>query len=232
MPADIDVEVIMIAQHNADSPLEDHAILLVERILSRLRFPAVRIKVDVHFDYTLREFADHKLALDDGADTQLSGVVELRLNGLFLHQNPFEFYQECIPHELAHIFRALEATKQGVPLTSPHDIEWQRWLHKINSDASVSTAGPDVFDSRAIRWYSGGVPCVCACSGESALEVFSYTRKSLSKLKENEVKCKECEEPYELVSSDAIPEKVIKEVDFIRERLCTKSQHSPLASRD
>jgi predicted SprT family Zn-dependent metalloprotease len=210
-------------ESNANSVLEHHAIAIIEKHLVRLRYPSSRLPLTVVFDYSMKEFATHKIVLEPN-QSYLAGMVTLKLNGLFLHQSPANFYVDSIPHELAHIFHELEYERKGIKIHKPHDMEWQKWLHKINSEAEGTVAGSPLFNPEAAKLMSGAIPCSCECPGAAGFKTFPNTSKSIARIRDGEEVCPDCERSYRTIKISEIPDSIEKELDFIRGKICIQAE--------
>jgi predicted SprT family Zn-dependent metalloprotease len=209
-------------ESNAYSALEIHAVELVKRILVKFRYPLTRLPVEIFFDYSMKEFASHRVVLESNVSS-LSGRVFIRFNGLFLHQSPNEFYLESIPHELAHVFHELACERKGVKVCKPHDMDWLRWLHKINSNADGTVGGSKLFNSEAVKCLSGGIPCSCECPNSNGFKAFPNTKNAISKIRNGEEECSDCGRAYKTISVSDIPKAITQELDFIRGKICTQT---------
>jgi len=210
---------------NAVHPIESHAVSLIERALKKYKFPFSRFGVEVNIDFKIKDFAKHNIVLDPESRS-LQGSIRIDINGLFLHQYPSIYFNNCIPHELAHIFHELTFEKKGMDVDYPHGIEWQQWVKKINSSADLSSSGPAEFDNRSICWNYGGLPTTCNCDGEFGFRVQPNNKNWIKKLKEKMAICKTCNAPYTIQKDNTlIPQRFIKEVEFINDRICKQASH-------
>jgi hypothetical protein len=109
-----------------------------------------------------------------------------------------------------------------------HGYEWSCWLHKLSPDVRPTSYGPESFDDRSSMLYSGGIPSMCECGGTEGFKVLSKTRKSLSKVKDNEMLCDNCCEPFRMISVEDIPQRILDELKFIRAKISSQPHNSPI----
>ncbi|WP_081741529.1 SprT family zinc-dependent metalloprotease [Tolumonas lignilytica] len=92
--------------------------------------------------YFNREFAHPKITLDQRgkcAGTARLRDWHIRLNPVLLQDNPHEFEQEVIPHEIAHL--VVHAIWGRV---KPHGVEWQKVMWEVFNIPPRTTHKMDV----------------------------------------------------------------------------------------
>lgn len=211
-----------IAEHNADHPYELQVCHEVARTLQSSAFPAKRIKVSIRFDPVLRSFSKHKPDLTMNGKRP-EGTVELLYNSLFLMQDPVNFFNEVVPHELAHVLNGVSAYKSGLEVPE-HGHEWQDWLAKISSTASPSPSLPDTdFDDRAIILHSGGVLGVCACENDDRFHAYRNTGRKVGDLRKGDIECSRCGASVQLTELSEMPQKIRADLEYIQQDLQGRS---------
>lgn len=193
--------------HNADHPLEHEAVVRARAYLDKGRWPFHRIGVNVVFGVRPVP-SDSRLKVEIEND-RLVGTATLFLNFLFLMQDERAFLDHVVPHECAHLLAHAEAERKG-NVIKEHGEEWLHWLLMLNPDALPTAKGAaDAFDPRPARLFKGGVPAVCNCSGESAIEVFPNEKAVLNGV------CSQCESGYRKLERDALPKHTLIAYDYI-----------------
>lgn len=207
---------------NAKSVLECHAVTLVRRYLAALQFPLDRIAVDVLFDYTMSTFASNNIDLKR-LGNRTTGKIILKFNGLCLFQDTRAFFEDAIPHELAHVLDGIDTFENSVDVPKPHGEKWLSFLLRINSLSNQSVTCSENFDYRSIKMMNGGMPVRCICGGLEGFDVLPSTLKNQQDIKDNALICKSCESTFMVVDQSLVPEEIILETIFIKAQIVSKS---------
>lgn len=184
-----------IRQHNAEYPREVYAAKLVDQLLSRIKFPAHRVWVDLRFDYNLTEHSVSKVDVMQ-ISGEAHGVVVLQYQGMYLMQDFKAMVEEVIPHEIAHVLHEIDARVNDFKVSKPHDGVWEDFLFRLNPDATPSARVDGNFDDRAIRLIRGGIAVRCECGGDEEFAVIADSTANSAKLRNEELKCGQCKFPY------------------------------------
>jgi predicted SprT family Zn-dependent metalloprotease len=202
-------------ESNADHPYEDRVVDLVTGYLVRAKWPFKRIPVKISFEIRAGTPSDNEVKLKFEEAGEVTGMVKLSYNSLYLIQFPSEFLNDVVPHEVAHILDQANAFKQGREIQSPHGDSWKTWLATIDHRATPKASGPgDIFDDRAIRLQNGGIPARCACAGSAGFHVISS--RSVHKLRSGRDFCSICARVKEAVPHSETPADVQFTLDYLR----------------
>lgn len=208
----------LVYSHNGDHPYEQHVIALISGYLAAQSFPVKRIKVMVTFSPTLSSFSKHKLDLEL-VGPKPSGQVELIYNSLFLVQDPMNFFETVVPHEVAHVLNEISAYKTGVEVQE-HGLEWAEWLEKLSDKAEPAASLPDTeFDNRAIILNNGGVLATCDCEGNERYHAYRNSGAKVADLRRGNVECKQCGSTLVISDVSELPNSIRSDIEFIKQDL-------------
>jgi predicted SprT family Zn-dependent metalloprotease len=217
-----------IQQHNAQTDRQAEIVKEIDRMLRLMSFPYERVWVDVRFDYTMTDHSASKMKLLS-INGEHHGVVEIRLQPLFIWQDFETFFNEVIPHELAHVIQELRAALEGRDSPKGHDDEWMDLVMEMNPDIEPSAKVKGWFDDRPIKLHKGAIPCACDCDDMDAFAVFANTNATVVKLKNDELSCQFCLSPYRRIGNELWPAEIIKAMEFYRYVQAEQVQHPALS---
>ncbi len=224
---DIGEIVVMytIESNTVSTALETVASAVINDTLNRLKFPFKRVKFSVVFEYAMGDFASHKI--DVKKQTRgVKGNVVLRVNGFFLNLNPGKYLSNCIAHEIAHIMYETECVAGDHDPEAKHGVDWQRWLNKVDPEASIQTHYNDSFDKRAVALYKGGFCCKCDCGGLAGFHALANTNVNINRVKEKTNPCQICGVAIEPIQKGEIPKTLLDQMEFISKMQHMQSMHS------
>jgi predicted SprT family Zn-dependent metalloprotease len=223
----IEIAALTIKQHNAQYAREREIVREVGRILTLRLFPSERIWVDIRFDYGMAEHSSSKLTLMQ-INGELHGTAEIRFQGLFLWQDFSTFFNDVIPHELAHVLMEVRYAERGSAMEKGHSDEWIDLVLDINSEAEPAAKVKGNFDDRAIKLHKGGIACECDCDDLDAFIVVANTPSSAMKLRTEELTCSDCHSAYRRVK-DEFPEAITATLKFYESVMAEKVHHAQLS---
>lgn len=207
---------------NQCHPYELHAALLVEEILQRRSFPFKRISVEVTFSPTITTFAKHKNSIEMNGK-RAEGKVTLIYNSLFLMQDPMSFFEQAVPHEVAHVLNELTAFAKGMEVQE-HGLEWQDILGEISATAMPAASLPDCeFDVRPITLQAGGVLAECQCEGDERFHAYRNTGAKVGALRQGVEECPQCGSLLQITDINAMSVGLRADLEFIQHNLRERS---------
>lgn len=221
--------VSAIQQHNAQAARQAEIVKEIDRMLKLMSFPYERVWVDVRFDYQISEHSMSKIKLMQ-INGEHHGVVEIKLQSLFIWQDFEAFFNEVIPHEIAHVIQDLRRAQSGLEASKGHDEEWMDLVLEMNPDVEPAAKVKGEFDDRPVKLHKGGIGCVCDCGDLESFAAFSNTNTTIMKLKNEDLTCQFCGSAYTRVSQDQWPEEIVKAMAFFRVVQDEQLQH-PVLSR-
>lgn len=202
-----------IKQHNAQVSREAEIVREVDRILRLRLFPNKRIFVDVRFDYGMADHSASKVTLLQ-IDGEQHGIAEIRFQGLYIWQDFATFFNEVIPHELAHVLLEIRCAERGTTVEKGHGEDWFELVLDLNPDAEPAAKIKGNFDERPIKLQKGGIACECDCDDLSAFVVVANTPTTIMKLKNEDMSCPECHSAYRRVSKEQLPKELADAQNF------------------
>ncbi len=217
-----------VQQHNAQTAREEQIVIEIDRLLRLHRFPSEKVWVDVRFDYGMAEHSASKLSVMS-VNGELHGTVEIRLQGLFLWQDFDTFYQEVIPHELAHVFMDLRHAEHGTAVGKPHDEDWMDAVLEINPDIEPAAKVKGEFDDRPIKLQRGAIGCGCDCGDLDSFATFPNTPATVTKLHNEELICSQCSSAYKRLKREEWPAEIRSMTTFHDSLLEMKIHHAPIS---
>tara|TARA_R110001606_G_scaffold398765_2_gene578829 strand:- start:86217 stop:86903 length:687 start_codon:yes stop_codon:yes gene_type:complete len=218
-----------IHQHNCQTAREVEVALEVDRLLRLLEFPFESTWVDLRFDPLLAEHSASKVtAMAINGDVH--GVAEIRLQPLFLFHDFRTFFEEVIPHEVAHVVLSARRICDGSDNSKPHDDEWVELVSEINPDCEPAAKVKGEFDDRPIKIHKGGLVCTCDCCDLDSIAVFPNTASTAQKLKSEELACSHCFSPYRKTPQEDWPAELKPCLAFYQQLIDFKAIH-PILSR-
>lgn len=224
----IDISAPTIQQHNAQINREAEIVREVDRILRLRLFPGDRVWVDIRFDYGMSEHSSSKVSLMQ-INGELHGIAEIRFQGLFLWQDFPTFFNDVIPHELAHVLMELRCAERGTTLEKGHGDEWLELVLDINPDAEPAAKVKGEFDDRPIKLQKGSISCECDCDDLSAFVVVANTPSTLMKLKSEDLTCSECHSAYRRIPKEQWPEEISAALTFYESVMAIKVHNAALS---
>lgn len=217
----------LIEQHNAEYPREIQLAREISRLLKTANFPGERIWVDLRFDYSM---VDHTSSTVDlmKISGEVHGIVIIKVQGLFAHQDFNSMFGEALPHEVAHVLHEIQAKENETEVTKPHDETWQDIVSVIAPDVTPVAKIKGSFDDRAIRMLKGGIAAACECGDEDAFAVFPDSPGTSTKLRNEELTCSTCRFPFARIEQAQWPKKVCDEIKFLEGVRSIKLHHTHL----
>lgn len=224
------IEIIAptIRQHNAQVNREAEIVREVDRILRLRLFPSKRIYVDVRFDYGMADHSASKVTLME-INGEQHGIAEIRFQGLYMWQDYATFFNEVIPHELAHVLLEIRCAERGTSVEKGHGEDWFELVLDLNPDAEPAAKIKGNFDERPIKLQKGGIACECDCDELSAFVVVANTATTIMKLKNEELSCPECHSAYRKVSKEQLPQAIADAQKFYEGVMGFKVHHAQLS---
>jgi predicted SprT family Zn-dependent metalloprotease len=147
----------------------------------------------------------------------LHGIAVIKINGLYLQQDFLSSFNEVVPHEVGHVLYDLECKEADRETGKQHCDEWEDTVAQLSPDANPSAKVKGLFDDRAPKILKGGICVECECGDQEAFAVYPDSATSASKLRNEELRCKQCTFPYIRVTKDKWPEKVKADIEFLLE---------------
>ncbi len=223
----LDLTFDHIEQHNAEYPREIQIAKEVSRLLKSVQFPDDRVWVDLRFDYSMLDHSTSSLDLMR-ISGDLHGIAVLKFNGLHLHQDFTSAFNEVVPHEIGHILHELRCKEADQDPGRKHNDDWEDIVADLSPDANPSPKVKGLFDDRPTKILKGGVSVECECGDEDAFEVFPDSATTASKLRMEDLRCKQCTFPYVRVTREKWPEKVKADIEFLEAVRAMKLHHQHL----
>lgn len=224
----IEISAPTVQQHNAQVAREAEIVREVDRLLRLRLFPSERVWVDVRFDYGMAEHSASKISLMQ-INGEVHGIAEIRFQGLFLWQDFPTFFNEVIPHELAHVLAEVRGAERGITVEKGHGDEWVELVLDINPDAEPAAKVKGNFDDRPIKLHKGGISCECDCDGLAAFVVVANTPSTVMKLKNEDLCCSECHSAYRRIQKDQWPVEIVSALKFYESVMAVKAYNAPLS---
>ncbi|NVL48609.1 hypothetical protein F2S72_01185 [Pseudomonas syringae pv. actinidiae] len=224
----IKIETKTIKQHNAQINREAEIVREVDRILRLRLFPSNRVWVDVRFDYGMADHSASKVTLLE-IDGKQHGIAEIRFQGLFIWQDFSMFFNEVIPHEIAHVLLELRCAERGISVEKAHGDDWVEMVLDLNPDAEPAAKVKGEFDDRPIKLQKGGIACECDCDDLSAFVVVPNTPTTVMKLKGEDLTCQECHSAYRKISKEQLPQELRAALSFYEGVMGLKVHHAQLS---
>lgn len=224
----IQIPDLNLQQHNAQTSREAEIVREVDRILKLRLFPTQRIWVDIRFDYGMADHSSSKLSLLQ-INGEVHGIAEIRFQGLFAWQDFPTFFNDVIPHELAHVLLEVRCSEKGVAPEKGHSDDWLELVLDLNQDADPVAKVKGEFDDRPIKLLRGGVGCECDCGDLDAFVVVASTPSTLMKLKKEELCCSDCNSPYRRLPKDEWPVEISTALRFYEGVIAFKLHQPPLS---
>ncbi|WGK63364.1 hypothetical protein QAO71_17635 (plasmid) [Halopseudomonas sp. SMJS2] len=216
-----------IEQHNAEYPREIQIAKEVSRLLKSVQFPDDRVWVDLRFDYSMSDHSSSSLDLMR-ISGDLHGIAVVKINGLYLHQDFISTFNEVVPHELAHIIHELNCKDSDLDPGKKHSEDWEDIAAQLSPEANPCSKVKGLFDDRASKILKGGVCVECECGDEDAFAVFPNSVATASKLRTEDLLCKQCTFPYVRVTKEKWPDKVKADIGFLEGVRAIKFHHQHL----
>lgn len=224
----IEIATNTIKQHNAQINREAEIVREVDRLLRLRLFPSNRVWVDVRFDYGMADHSASKVTLLE-INGEQHGIAEIRFQGLFLWQDFSTFFNEVIPHEIAHVLLELRCAERGVSAEKGHGDDWVELVLDLYPDAEPAAKVKGEFDDRPIKLHKGGISCECDCDDLSAFVVVANTPTTIMKLKKEELTCPECHSAYRRISKEQLPSELVAALNFYDGVMGFKVHHAQLS---
>jgi predicted SprT family Zn-dependent metalloprotease len=224
----IEISAPTVQQHNAQMPREAEIVREVDRILRLRLFPSDRVWVDVRFDYGMAEHSSSKVSLMQ-INGEVHGTAEIRFQGLFLWQDFPTFFNEVVPHELAHVLLEVRCAERGTSVEKGHGDEWLELVLDINPDAEPAAKVKGDFDDRPIKLQKGGIPCECDCCELAAFVVVANTPSTVMKLKSEDLSCSECHSAYRRIQKEQWHDEIVSALKFYESVMAIKVHNAPLS---
>ena len=224
----IDISAPTIQQHNAQIAREAEIVREVDRILRLRLFPSDRVWVDIRFDYGMAEHSSSKVSLMQ-INGDVHGIAEIRFQGLFIWQDFPAFFNDVIPHELAHVLMELRCAELGISVEKGHGDEWLELVLDINPDAEPAAKVKAEFDDRPIKLQKGGISCECDCDDLSAFVVVANSPSTLMKLKNEDLTCSVCHSAYRRIPKEQWPDQISASLTFYESVMAIKIHNAALS---
>lgn len=194
---------------NADHPLEHEVVRVARSYLEKMQWPFARLPIRITFG--VRTLPSQSAVNAEVIDGRLQGKATIFFNYVYLLQQEGLFIKDVVPHEIAHLLANAGAIRDGKRIKD-HGNEWQRWLVSLTVEAIPKASGPgNIFDDRAIRLFSGGIPVKCACPSGTGFNVLPVTAEN----KLHEMICDKCETAYVKTGRDDMPSDVAMTYEYI-----------------
>lgn len=224
----IEINAPSIQQHNAQFAREAQIVREVDRILRLQRFPFERVWVDLRFDYGISDHSTSKAVLMQ-INGEVHGTIEIRFQGLYIWHDFATFFNEVVPHEMAHALMEVRLAEKGQKIDKPHDEDWMDLVLEINPEVEPVAKVKGEFDERIVKLQKGGMACACECGGIDGFEVFPNTPSANVKLRNEDLMCSTCNSAYAKVQQEQWPEAIHSALKFYEGVLAIKVYHAPLS---